>query len=279
MSTTETTDPLSTTETTGPRTGQPQSARRATPTAHPPRHPAVPPARPSDGLPPAGRSGDPASRRPWVDDPYSRALRSGRGPLFLRRSDGWLLPLDVERWCAAPDAADTALLRRCRGPVLDIGCGPGRLVAALTSYGLSALGVDVSPAAVDRTRVAGGAVLRRSVFEPLPAEGRWATALLADGNVGIGGDPVALLTRVRQLVAPGGRLLVEAAAYDVDERLTVRVEDSRGRHGSDFPWARLGVDALLAAATGAGWTPTDHWEAAGRPFVELLRPRRAPRAR
>ena len=209
--------------------------------------------------------------RPWIDDPYSRAMRTGRGPLFLRRADGWLLPLDVERWCAAPDAADTALLRRCRGPVLDIGCGPGRLVAALTAYGLPALGVDVSPAAVDRTRDAGGAVLRRSVFERLPAEGRWVTALLADGNIGIGGDPGALLARVRQLVAPGGRLLVEAAAYDVDERVTVRVEDSRGRHGSDFPWARLGMSGLLATAEGAGWSPAERWEADSRPFVELVR--------
>ena len=39
----------------------------------------------------------------------------------------------------------------------------------------------------------GGAALRRDVFAPLPGEGRWYTALLADGNVGIGGDPVALL--------------------------------------------------------------------------------------
>jgi SAM-dependent methyltransferase len=219
-------------------------------------------------------------RRPWIDDPYSHALRTGRGPLFLRRSDGWLLPLEVERWCAPPDAADDALLRRCRGPVLDIGCGPGRLVAALSAYGLPALGVDVSPAAVDRTRVAGGAVLRRSVFERLPGEGRWATALLADGNVGIGGDPAALLARVRRLVAPGGRLLAEAAAYDVDERLTVRVEDSSGRHGGDFPWARLGVGALLSAAVGAGWVPGERWEADGRPFVELLRPSaRRPSAR
>ena len=31
----------------------------------------------------------------------------------------------------------------------------------------------------------------------VPGEGRWHTALLADGNIGIGGDPVALLRRVR----------------------------------------------------------------------------------
>ncbi|MCZ4125582.1 methyltransferase domain-containing protein [Streptomyces sp. H39-S7] len=212
----------------------------------------------------------PGAATPWIDDPYAHAIRSGHGPLFLRRADGWLLPLDVERWCAAPDAADTALLYRCRrGPVLDIGCGPGRLVAAIAATGVPALGVDVSPAAVARTRDSGGAVLCRSVFDRLPAEGRWGTALLIDGNVGIGGDPRALLTRVGELVAPGGRLLVEAAAYDVDERFTVRVEDGRGRHGRDFPWARLGTAALRSAADSTGWTAVDEWTVGGRHFVEL----------
>ncbi|MFE2430491.1 methyltransferase domain-containing protein [Streptomyces sp. NPDC059373] len=208
---------------------------------------------------------------PWVDDPYALALHNGRGPLFLRRSDGWLLPLEVERWCAGPDAADAALLRRCRGPVLDIGCGPGRLVAALAAYRLPALGVDVSPAAVARTRGAGGAVLRRSVFDRLPAEGRWATALLVDGNIGIGGDPRALLTRVRELVSAGGSLLAEAAPYDVDERLTVRVQDARGHHGRDFPWARLGPAALRTAAATTGWAVAGEWAVEGRRFAELRR--------
>jgi len=206
---------------------------------------------------------------PWGGDPYARALTRGRGPLYLRRADGWLLPLEVERWCAPPDAADLTLLRRCRGPVLDIGCGPGRLVAAVAARGVPVLGVDVSPAAVARTRGAGGAVLCRSVFDRLPAEGRWGTALLADGNIGIGGDPSALLRRVRQLLAPGGWLLAEAAPHEVDERLTVRVEDATGRQGRDFAWARLGPAALRTAARVTGWTVAEEWTADGRRFAAL----------
>ncbi|MFE0509096.1 class I SAM-dependent methyltransferase [Streptomyces sp. NPDC058964] len=214
---------------------------------------------------------------PWTDDPYARALRTGRGPLYLRRTapcapgTAELLPLDVERWCAAPDTADMDVLRRCTGPVLDVGCGPGRLVAALAARGVPALGVDISPAAVARTRRHGGAALRRSVFDPLPREGRWGTVLLMDGNVGIGGDPVALLVRLRTLVRPGGRLLVEAADDDVDEHLTVRVEDAHGRHGRPFAWARVGTTALLNAAAAARWTLTGRWIADGRAFVELHR--------
>ena len=49
------------------------------------------------------------------------------------------------------------------------------------------------------------------VFDDVPREGRWGTALLADGNVGISGDPVHLLRRVRQLLQPGGRAVVEVS--------------------------------------------------------------------
>jgi SAM-dependent methyltransferase len=206
----------------------------------------------------------------WSADPYAHALRSGRGPLFLRRTDGWLLPLDVERWCAEADAADLEVLRRCEGAVLDVGCGPGRLVAALGVRGRRVLGIDVSEAAVARTVRLGGQALRRSVFEPLPGEGRWGTALLIDGNVGIGGDPHALLDRMAQLLAPGGLLIAETVAVpDVDERVLVHVTDARGAAGSPFPWARLGTPALLRHAVRAGWRAVDQWTAGGRCFVAL----------
>ncbi|WP_330174668.1 class I SAM-dependent methyltransferase [Streptomyces sp. NBC_01498] len=211
----------------------------------------------------------------WSDDPYADALRTGRGPLFLRRTDGWLLPLDVERWCARADAADLSALRRCEGAVLDIGCGPGRLVAALAARGRRALGVDVSAAAVERTTRLGGTALRRSVFDPLPGEGRWGTVLLIDGNIGIGGDPAGLLRRAGGLLAHGGLIIVETAPVDVDERVRVRVDD--GRHPPPpggfphFPWARLGTPALLRHGRALGWLPVDQWEAEGRPFVALRR--------
>ncbi|MET7687336.1 methyltransferase domain-containing protein [Streptomyces sp. NPDC005483] len=208
----------------------------------------------------------------WSADPYARALRAGRGPLFLRRSDGWLLPLELERWCAAADAADLEVLRRCEGAVLDVGCGPGRLVAALGARGRRVLGIDVSEAAVARTVALGGQALRRSVFESLPGEGRWGTALLIDGNVGIGGDPPALLDRTAQLLTPGGLLIAETVTGpDLDERVQVHVTDARGAVGSPFPWARLGTPALLRHADRTGWAPVDQWTAGGRSFVALRR--------
>jgi SAM-dependent methyltransferase len=215
---------------------------------------------------------------PWCtdSDPYADALRAGRGPLFLRRPDGWLLPLEVERWCAGADPADMSVLRRCTGAVLDIGCGPGRLVAALSRLGLPALGVDTSPAAVSRTRGMGGAALQRSVFEALPGEGRWQSALLLDGNIGIGGDPSKLLARVRELMAPDGLLFVEAAPAEVEERVEVRLDDGTGGRGPAFQWARLGSEALREQSIGAGWDVVEEWRCYERPFL-CLRPVRAVR--
>ncbi|MGP3990948.1 class I SAM-dependent methyltransferase [Streptomyces sp. 3N207] len=216
-----------------------------------------------------GRTG--ADSGSWTEDPYTEALDLGCGPLYLRAHDGWSLTLDVERWCAVADAADMTVLDRCQGTVLDIGCGPGRLVAALGEYGHPSLGIDINAAAVSRTVLRGGRALRRSVFDPLPPPGTWDTALLVDGNVGIGGDPALLLRRIAHLVRSGGLLLVEVAGEDVDERLQVWMENSRGTTGTPFPWARLGIAALHRVARGAGWSPVDSWSKDARDFVALRR--------
>ncbi|MFJ8229632.1 class I SAM-dependent methyltransferase [Streptomyces sp. NPDC094448] len=202
-------------------------------------------------------------------DPYAVALCAGRGPLFLRRDDGWLLPLEVERWCRRADRVDRDVLDRCEGAVLDVGCGPGRLIAELAARGRTALGIDVHRTAVARALRLGGRALCRSVFEPLPGEGRWDTALLMDGNIGIGGNADVLLARMKGLLRSGGLLITETDPADVDEHTQVRVVRHLGTRtaGTSFPWARLGTPALLHRAQ--GWETAAHWTAGGRRFVAL----------
>lgn len=160
--------------------------------------------------------------------------------------------LPVEDWTRPADAADRALVALCEGPTLDIGCGPGRLTAELGLRGHLALGIDLVHEAVRQTIRRGVSALRRDVFGPVPGEGRWQSALLADGNVGIGGDPVALLARVRHLLAPGGRAVVEVAPPGTRSgRLSARLACECGS-SEPFPWAVVGADRLAVLADAAG---------------------------
>ncbi|MCA1588384.1 MAG: methyltransferase domain-containing protein [Chloroflexi bacterium] len=175
------------------------------------------------------------------------------GPALLVDGGG-RIDLDLDRWRGEPDDAEAALLATLEAPVLDVGCGPGRAAAALAQAGRLALGIDPSAAAAVEAGRRCAPVLRRSVFVPLPAEGRWATALLFDGNIGIGGDPVALLCRLRQVLRPGGAVVAELDPDGGRRRLVVRVRVG-GEIGPRFPWATVGVDAWAGTATEAGLEP------------------------
>ncbi|MEW9549067.1 class I SAM-dependent methyltransferase [Nonomuraea sp. NPDC050783] len=177
--------------------------------------------------------------------------------------DGTRVALETARWFEPIDG-DEELLSRCAGPTLDIGSGPGRLTAALTRRGIHALGIDVTPRAVALTRRAGGFALLRDVFDDVPWSGHWATALLADGNIGIGGHPEALLRRVRQLIRPGGAVLAEVAPPGTRSRVD-RVRLRRGRlTGEWFGWATVSATDLRRVALAGGFGDVECWTAHGR---------------
>ncbi|MEV7969765.1 methyltransferase domain-containing protein [Sphaerisporangium sp. NPDC088356] len=183
-------------------------------------------------------------------------------------SSGRVRPLAAERWLR-PIEGDGELLARCGGPTLDVGSGPGRLTAALARMGVPVLGIDITPLAVTLTRRAGAPALRRSVFERLPGTGRWAVALLADGNIGIGGDPDALLRRLRELVRPGGAVIAELAPPGSPSGVEwVRLR--RGGQVADwFPWATVSADDIGPLARTCGFPFADRWNEAGRWFATL----------
>ena len=151
-------------------------------------------------------------------------------------------------------SGDVSLLDLCVGPTLDVGCGPGRLTRLLAERGEIVLGIDVVPEAIWQTRHRGVVAILRDVFERVPAEGRWQTVLLADGNIGIGGDPVRLLRRIAQLLAPGGRVVADVAPPGTGLRSGEVCLSAGGLTSEPFPWAVVGADAVDDVAAEAGFT-------------------------
>lgn len=213
--------------------------------------------------------------------PYEESLRADSPTaLCLVTDDETVLQLDVARWLAAVDDDDNAVLDRCVGPVLDIGCGPGRFVRALGERGIAALGVDIADAAVELTRRLGMPALGRSIFDQIPGEGRWPTVLLMDGNIGIGGDVPRLLARVADMLHVGGRAIIESSAdRDVDEVLSVRFSAEGQIVGPSFAWARMGIDALAGRAVEAGFYVDEEFSVGGRSFLCIARASRMTVAR
>lgn len=199
-------------------------------------------------------------------EPWARSLRDG-GPLSLVPDGGPARVLDVSRWSAAADDADRAALADLTGPVLDVGCGPGRMIRAALDAGLPATGIDVVEEAVRHCRAQLLPALHRSVFDPLPREGAWGAVLLIDGNVGIGGDAAALLARCAALLAPGGAIVAEAHVDAGREAVyTGRVVGGGGCSSDPFRWAELGERALVAASP----LPLEAaWSSGGRRFLRF----------
>ncbi|GHJ39666.1 class I SAM-dependent methyltransferase [Streptomyces sp. TS71-3] len=109
------------------------------------------------------------------------------------------------------------------GPVADVGCGPGHVTAHLDSLGLTAFGIDLSPAMVD--------IAQRTHPGLRFATGTMTALELADGELGgivawysiIHIPPEALPTvfsEFHRVLAPGGHLLLGFHVGDEKRRKT-----------------------------------------------------------
>jgi SAM-dependent methyltransferase len=191
---------------------------------------------------------------------------AGRGQAEIEHEDGRTERLPVDEWRTGRPG-DDALLDRCDGPTLDIGSGPGRLTVALAERGLPTLGIDVTPYAVEMTRAAGGLALLRDVFDRIPGTGRWETVLLADGNIGIGGNPTVLLRRVATLLGRSGRAIVELGDETHTEWVRLRNE---WQVSEWFRWSHVSAGTIGECAGAAGLNVAATWTEASRSFAELI---------
>lgn len=177
-------------------------------------------------------------------------------------------PLALTQWCGELQPGDHTLLDRCAGPTLDVGCGPGRLTAALTRAGRPALGIDISPDAVRLARRRGAPARHADIFTT-GENGAWHHILLADGNIGIGGSPHRLLTHCARLLAPGGDILVELDPPGTGTWRGLVTLHHSGTHSTPFSWAAVAADDLPAIAEDTALALTDSWTEARRWFARL----------
>jgi SAM-dependent methyltransferase len=205
---------------------------------------------------------------------YGRALAEAAvdsRPIAFRAvgDDGTRRRLPLRRWLGQLAQEELELLERPATPVLDVGCGPGRHLARLAKLGKPALGLDIAPVAVALAQARGCRALTQSIFEPIPDEGTWGSALLLDGNLGIDGDPVRLLRRLRALLRPAGTVLAELEPPQSGSR-AVRLRIETREEVSDwFPWAWVSVDDIDRIARAADLEVREVWPARGRWFAEL----------
>jgi SAM-dependent methyltransferase len=201
---------------------------------------------------------------------YSGALRRDARLRLLDQAGRSLRHLDTGAWHRLRPG-DRSVLDRCDGSTLDVGCGPGRLAAALSAAGVAALGIDVSPTAVRLARRRGANAIAADVFGPVPGAGTWRHALLIDGNIGIGGDPARLLRRCGDLLGPGGTVIVETDPPGSACWSGPAVLHDGARESMPFPWALVAADRLAWPAGDAGLRVHETWNEEGRWFACLGR--------
>ncbi|HEY6934527.1 MAG TPA: class I SAM-dependent methyltransferase [Marmoricola sp.] len=198
---------------------------------------------------------------------FSHALRGEACYLTAEGSTPVRLPVDA--WRRLADQSDRRLVALCSGPTLDVGCGPGRLTAELAVSGHITLGIDIVEEAVRQTLGRGASALRRDVFDAVPGEGRWETVLVADGNIGIGGDPAVLLRRLHRLLVPGGQVVLEVTPPGVRAGSDLVRLHCACASSPPFAWAVVGVEQVPELAERTGFRIARHLELGDRRVTVL----------
>lgn len=128
--------------------------------------------------------------------------------------------LQEEIWSGLPPGAPPFAWKRRRGfllahvapedAVLDLGCGEGAFSAVLAGAGGRPVGVDVAEAALRRARELHPDLdfRRAAPGEPLPLDDGAVDVVWASEVLAFVPDSARVLSEVRRVLRPGGRLLV-----------------------------------------------------------------------
>jgi SAM-dependent methyltransferase len=140
--------------------------------------------------------------RPHSLDPYYPQRYRGYGR-FVTRVLSTLYAVRVSRW---------ARLKPEGGSVLEVGCGPGLMLAALHRRGWRVLGIERNEAVAEAARRALGVEIVATPVEALPTDARFDLIIMFQVLEHIG-EPVALLRECAKRLAPGGCLITNVPNF------------------------------------------------------------------
>ncbi|TDC49437.1 class I SAM-dependent methyltransferase [Jiangella ureilytica] len=139
------------------------------------------------------------------------------------------------------------------GPVIEVGCGPGRITRYLHESGLDVSGVDLSPSMIEVARRTCPEVsFSVGTMTALEAAGASLAGLVAWYSI-IHTPPVALpavFAEFRRVLRDGGWVLL---AFQVGDEV-VRVEQAYGHAGLAVDAYRLQPDRIASLLVDAGFT-------------------------
>ncbi len=157
---------------------------------------------------------------------------------------------ELDKPTAPPDAFDfyEAFAREARGPIHEPMCGSGRFLLPLVAQGLDISGSDTSTHMLDACQrraqelgVTPG--LTQQALQTLTCERAPSLLLIPSGSFGLLLDDATVnsaLSRVHEVLAPGGTFLVEA------ERLMPSAPDSSGVWGGRWVERPDGAKLILS---------------------------------
>lgn len=153
--------------------------------------------------------------------------------MAMHPPSSWHHGLVADYWAAANrDAPELVLYERfLRSPLLDAGCGAGRLLAPLRARGFDADGCDASPDMIDRCRrLVPDATLWVSTLHDLDPPRRYASVLCC-GVLGLGSSrdqDISALARLRAALVPGGTLVLDNEERPFDRTVRDWSEPTEG---------------------------------------------------
>jgi SAM-dependent methyltransferase len=179
-----------------------------------------------------------------------RPLAGGRVPRpvieVIERDDGLINGAPADHYLGEPkewQPHDHRALKLCRGQVLDIGTGAGRVAVELQRRGIAVTGLDISPGAIEIARRRG---LRDTVVNTIDAYAagattRYDTFLLLGNNLGLFESrdrAPMLLDALARLANPGARIVAQGTdPYGTSDPVHVayhRRNRDRGRIGGQL---------------------------------------------